>query len=555
MRRSTLPLCALLSLCAGCVPQQKRVPSEDFSDLAALDEKSDAFSSRMKILGTLASGQTSAAVAHSKSPPFRAYRFAARRDDFVDVRVRSTSGDAVAWLVNGSFQIIAENDDADGSFDAHLTAVLPGNSDPANVSYYVVYRDFDPESRAPFTVQLAIEAAAQTDPGVAPWIPVPESEVLARCHLDPKKLAEADAKLGKPWAIVRYGLLCHEHKSAGMTPSEAWSTTKTLGATVAGAVAFRTRGLVATGPKTGPFRDDDPVKKWVDHVSYNPQARVAHVLGMVAHNDDLSLGNKEMRYDATGVAQINSLSDMLNAVLKQDSARLGTDLEQFTRRFVFGPLGITDSKWTSGRAGKVFAFSWVTTVRDMARIGLLLLHRGVWSGQRLVDTDWIYRMTHPSFEDANTGYGYLTWLNSSSNFTYGGIIGPPSGRQQRAQLPGPCAPVAVHATHPHGASDSPDCNYAPPYTCEQPLDVGVWQAIGLGGQLIQGHPGLDMVIVARDITPVPFGAQLGTGNAAPAIVWDAVRPAIVAADPTFAGDDAGFCAAYGSNTYAPDLAQ
>ena len=37
------------------------------------------------------------------------------------------------------------------------------------------------------------------------------------------------------------------------------------------------------------------------------------------------------------------------------------------------------------------------------------------------------------------------------------------------------------------------------------------------------------------------------------LLWDAVRPAVVAADPRFQGDEAGFCAAYGANRYAPDL--
>jgi hypothetical protein len=32
-----------------------------------------------------------------------------------------------------------------------------------------------------------------------------------------------------------------------------------------------------------------------------------------------------------------------------------------------------------------------------------------------------------------------------------------------------------------------------------------------------------------------------------------VRLAVIAGDPRFKGDEAAFCAAYGSNTYAPDL--
>jgi hypothetical protein len=378
-------------------------------------------------------------------------------------------------------------------------------------------------------------------------VPVPADQVLATCRLDPDKLAAADVALNTPWAVVRYGKLCHEFKSSGMVPAEAWSTTKTLGAVVSGVVAYRTKSIARTGKKTGPFGDEDRVDQWLDTVTYNPEAHVAHVLSMVAQNADLALGKKTMSYDIIGTVQINSLSDMLNVAIRQDTSRLGTDLEQFTQKFVFGPLGIHDSTWSTGAVDKIFAYGWSTTVRDMARVGLLMLDGGMWSGQRLLEEEWIYRMTHPAFEDANTGYGYLTWLNASSNHHYGTIPGAPVGLQQGPQSPGPCAPVAVYPSHPHGLSDSPDCNYAAPYACSQQYDVGVWQAVGLNGQVIQGHRGLDMVVIARDVTP------FASGPSAPGILWDAVRPAVIAADPKFHGDEAAFCAAYGSNGYAPDL--
>jgi hypothetical protein len=39
----------------------------------------------------------------------------------------------------------------------------------------------------------------------------------------------------------------------------------------------------------------------------------------------------------------------------------------------------------------------------------------------------------------------------------------------------------------------------------------------------------------------------------PRRLWDAVRPALVAEDPEFRGDEAAFCAAYGAGDYAPAL--
>jgi CubicO group peptidase (beta-lactamase class C family) len=291
------------------------------------------------------------------------------------------------------------------------------------------------------------------------------------------------------------------------------------------------------------------VDHWLDAFLYNPDARVGHVLGMVAHNINLALGERVMAYDTVGTTQINSLSDMLNAAIVQDAVRLGGDLEGFVQKFLFEPLGMTRSTWSGGAATKTFAFSWETDVFDMARLGLLMLNGGVWDGERILDSDWIHRMTHPSFEDANTGYGYLTWLNASSNHTLGGIpaaVAPgPDGKYQLPYAPGPCAPVSVYDVHPHGLSEAVDCNYAPPYSCDKTYDDGVWQAVGLGGQVIQGHPGLDLVLVVRDAGS--FGPE------APIRLWDALRGAVIAADPTYSGDEDAFCAAYGANEYAPDL--
>jgi len=54
--------------------------------------------------------------------------------------------------------------------------------------------------------------------------------------------------------------------------------------------------------------------------------------------------------------------------------------------------------------------------------------------------------------------------------------------------------------------------------------------------------------VAFQIMPDDFFAA-----ASSQLLWDTVRPAVVAADPVYAGDEAGFCRAYADNRYAPDL--
>jgi hypothetical protein len=385
-------------------------------------------------------------------------------------------------------------------------------------------------------------ATPYVDPGTGPFTEVPEAEVAATCKLDVAALKAAGTSFNVPWLIIRYGKLCWEHNAKSFTQTEAYSTTKTLGALVTGMVAYQTKAIPRTGPKTGGFSDEDMATQWLDAPSYNKQAKIAHVLGMVAHNTNLAYGSKSFSYDTVGAVQINSLSTMLNTAIAQDKARLGANLEEFTKKFLYTPLGMTKSVWSGGSATKTFAYTWSVDLLDMARVGILIKNYGMWSGERLVDEQWIYRMTHPSWEDANTGFGYLTWLNSSSNWT--SISG---GKQQTAGTPGTCAPVAVHKTYPHGVSDAKDCNYSAPYTCTQKYDVGVWNAEGLGGQLIQGHRGLDMVIVARNVQPG------GTGPGTARDVWNALRPAVIKGDPTYKGDETTFCKDYGGNNYAPDL--
>jgi hypothetical protein len=377
------------------------------------------------------------------------------------------------------------------------------------------------------------------DPGTAEWEPVPRDQVADVCKLDPGLLEEADRALNVQWGIVRYGRLCHEFYPEGdaqiTSPQQNWSATKTLAGVVTGIAAYETRDLPNTGRKTGPLSDMDRVDHWLDSSTFNPDAQIAHVLGMVAHNPSLAWGDKVFTYDAVGTTQINRLSDVVNTALAQDPDRLGANIEEFTQRFLFGPVGMGHSTWTDGAPDKNYAFSWFSPLRDMMRLGLLMLNEGRWDGKQILGADWLYRMTRPSFEDANPGYGYLTWLTARSDSTEA------------------CLPATIHAEYPHGLSEAADCNglvAGVPTTvdCSQEHDVGVWSANGLNGQLIVGIKALDMVLVIKEGNSAAQGPVVfHTG------FWPVVRPAVVALDPTYAGDDAAFCEAFDRNRYAPDL--
>jgi len=328
---------------------------------------------------------------------------------------------------------------------------------------------------------------------------------------------------------VRYGKLCH--RSGTDSAAEIWSATKTLGAVVTAMAAYETRDFPRAGAKTGGISDHDLASYWLDSLGQiNSEATLAHMMGMVGH----TAGLESYMYDTVGSVQINRLSDVVNAAIAQDSTRFGANIEAFTQKFLFEPLGMQDSTWSSGSASKTYAYTWSTTIDDMLKVGTLITHRGVYDGVRHIDDAWIYKMTHPSFENANTAYGYLTWLNA-----YEGGTGP--GGDGSGNSSDPCAPFALWPAYPHGDSKATDCGYST--SCDQANDIGVWSAQGLGGQFIVGHFGLDLVIAAKNFS----------GGGGPKGLWAAIRPALVAEDPMFMGDETAFCAAYGPGDYAPDL--
>ena len=359
------------------------------------------------------------------------------------------------------------------------------------------------------------------DPGTGPWDLIAEAQVQDVCRLDPELLQQVVMRQDQSFAIVRYGRLCFvsgENASDGPGVSHLFSATKTLGALLTGAVMYQTRDLPQSSASMGgPLLQWDRMDKWLDLTTLpsrgrvNPDATVAHVLGMVGYSDDLSFGQKRHRYDADGSREINYLIRVIDNVVKQDPQRFGADAVEVKDR-LFAKLGFEDSNW----GVDFFGYSWYGSLLDMARLGLLALHGGIYNGERLVDSEYIYNMTHPAFEDGSTRYGYLTWLNG-----------------------GTCQPRAIHASYPHGISEASDCADG---NCDQDNDVGVWSAIGAGGQYIVGHRGLDMVVV---------GKNWGSGGGEE--LFGLVLPSIVAADPKFMGDQEAFCEAYARGAYAPDL--
>jgi CubicO group peptidase (beta-lactamase class C family) len=91
-------------------------------------------------------------------------------------------------------------------------------------------------------------------------------------------------------------------------------------------------------------------------------------------------------------------------------------LDEITRAWLTEPLGMSDTAWRQRPAALSDvgnATGLVTTPRDIARFGQMILHGGISaSGVRVVSPDGLRAMFEPS--PANPSYGRLWWLNGGA---------------------------------------------------------------------------------------------------------------------------------------------
>jgi CubicO group peptidase (beta-lactamase class C family) len=145
----------------------------------------------------------------------------------------------------------------------------------------------------------------------------------------------------------------------------------------------------------------------------------------VQHAFDMSLGtewNENLPYTnpANSEIQMEMAADRLRFVLDRPIANpagtkwtynggctaligdliakgTGKKLQDFARDALFAPLGITNFEWAEGSGGVASAASGLRlTPRDLARIGQLILDKGMANGTQLVPADWIAACQQPS---------------------------------------------------------------------------------------------------------------------------------------------------------------
>lgn len=115
-----------------------------------------------------------------------------------------------------------------------------------------------------------------------------------------------------------------------------------------------------------------------------------------------------------------------NTILLGEIIRNATkmDLEKFASHYLFKPLGIDSTDWSLRyKNGVIEAGGGLEiTPRDLAKIGLLCLNKGIFNGRQVISEQWIATSTTRYSKNTNIfipghfsgghGYAYSWWLKS-----------------------------------------------------------------------------------------------------------------------------------------------
>jgi CubicO group peptidase (beta-lactamase class C family) len=156
---------------------------------------------------------------------------------------------------------------------------------------------------------------------------------------------------------------------------------------------------VEATPATGANNDESRMHRAVDPARY--------VLGLASTSPP---GN-EFFYN-TGALTLAS------AIVRKATGR---PLDEFARKVLFEPLGITDVEWSRVKGDTDAGGGLRLRPRDMAKIGQLVLAGGRWNDRQIVSRDWIETSTTSKIKATDDQYyGYLWWLGRAR--TNAGVV-------------------------------------------------------------------------------------------------------------------------------------
>ena len=118
-------------------------------------------------------------------------------------------------------------------------------------------------------------------------------------------------------------------------------------------------------------------------------------------------------------------SHLLSAIVQHAT---GMPAQSFAKKYLFGPLGITDWSWDSDPQGITQGFRGLALrLRDMAKFGYLYLNHGFWENRQVVPATWVSDSVRKQIDAGSKwmsdGYGYQWWVDNGGYYMALGFCG------------------------------------------------------------------------------------------------------------------------------------
>ena len=98
--------------------------------------------------------------------------------------------------------------------------------------------------------------------------------------------------------------------------------------------------------------------------------------------------------------------------------------KEWAEEVFFSKLNMQNYDWISYKDGITMgAFGLLATPREMAKIGQLVLNKGIWNGEQIIGSDWIEEMTTSKVPDKDVNYygttfGYYWWIDERHDLVF-----------------------------------------------------------------------------------------------------------------------------------------
>lgn len=229
----------------------------------------------------------------------------------------------------------------------------------------------------------------------------------------------------RAYLVVKDGQVIAETYAEGFGAKSklfGWSMTKSMNAIMVGNMEMR--GLIdpAHKPVFGNWARDERKEISLDDMlhmasgldlaeTYQPGETVTRLLFTENSGSALGLDVPLVAEPGTRYQYSSGTSNLLSRLVFEKNGGAQANLDYLYGTFL-KPMGMRDTLFETDPQGVLMGGSFMlSSARDWARVGQLMLNGGELNGHRIVTEAWVKRALTPNHTENNKGYGYQFWLN------------------------------------------------------------------------------------------------------------------------------------------------